>query len=155
MGRYLATLRDRIENDLSLIDDLQIESKFGSKEPWEGIYASRPVWSKAGGEFAGVWFTHNGKAKGWAVNVYFELERKDAKRLRKRLRRCRDLPGKECCGQYIWYHYLDKYKDWSPLLPRLHRETEDPGQMTKYLSDQLTTTVKAAAPIIDQFLETS
>lgn len=150
VGRYLAALRDRIENELGLIEDLRIKSKFGSQE-WEGIRASKSAWSNDDGEFATIWFTHDKMAKGWAINVYCELGEKDTKRLRKRLRR---VPGKELDDKYVWYRYLDKYGDWSPLLPRLHRETEVPGELTEYFSRELTETVKATVPIIDQILGT-
>lgn len=31
-----------------------------------------------------------------------------------------------------WYKYLEKRRNWAPLVAGLHKETESPGELTEY-----------------------
>lgn len=150
VGRYLAMLHNRVQNGLRSINGLQIDSGFGRRGHWDGIRIFKVGWSDVGGKFAGVWLTNDGAANGWSVGVHFVLGDNDDGDFGKRLRRCPDLHGNDHLRDWHWYRYLDEHKDWRPLLAGLHRETQEPGELTDYFSRQLIETAKAAVPIIDK-----
>ncbi len=153
-GRYLAVLRNRVEDGLRSIDGLQIESQSHSEKQWGGVLVSREAWSK-GNDSAGVWLVSEKGFRGWSVGVFLDFGDGDARdRLGESLRRCPDLRGSDQFGGWHWYRYLDKHGDWRPLLAGLHREMQEPGELTDYFSRELIETAKTAVPIIDGFLKT-
>ena len=89
-----------------------------------------------------------GDANQWYVGVGLEAGTGDtdsAKALQERLRE-RTSPS------WPWYRYLEEHGDWRPLLARLHKETQEPAELTAHFSSQFVETAERAIPIIDEVL---
>ena len=158
-GRYLGTLRERIDDDLRAFGEWQTAASFGrSGDLKNGVRAWKKAWSEAGGAIPRVCLTHERRAEGWYLGVGLDTSGADANaadlkdRLRNRLAEISALRGNTTSHSWPWYRYLDEYRNWGPLLVRLHKETHDPGELTKYFSGQLVEAAKLADPIIDEVL---
>ena len=162
VSRFLEVLRNRIGNDLSLIEDLQTRSAFsGKKGPKNGVWAFRKAWSGAGSAVPLVSLRHEIDANQWFIGVGLDSGTDDAnvsdslrECLRERLGDCADLRGTMGSQSWPWYRYLEEHGDWRPLLARLHRESQDPGELAAYFSRQFVETAKLTIPIIDEVFRT-
>ena len=160
VGRFLGTLRERIDADLRTLDELQTGSSFRSTvSPRIGVRAWKKAWTATGNAIPRVCISHEGGANNWYVGVCLDTGTGDAnaaerlkERLRDRLAECSALQGDITSQFWPWYRYLEEHRDWGPLLARLHKEAHDPGELTKYFSRQLVETAKLAVPIIDEVL---
>ena len=156
--RFLEVLRDRISADLSSFEDLQTGSGFGGHGgPKNGVWAFKRAWSRIGSAVPLVSLRHERDANHWFVGVGVDPGTGDAdaadslrESLRERLSRQSALRGTTDSRSWPWYRYLEEHGDWRPLLARLHRESQDPGELTAYFSRQFVETAELAIPIIDE-----
>ena len=161
VGRFLGTLRERIDADLHTFDEMQTGSSFHRAGNTKGgVWARKKAWTTTGSAIPRVCINHDGYANHWFVGVGLDTGTGDAgaaeclkERLRDRLAECSALQGEINSPSWPWYRYLEEYRDWRPLLARLHKEARDPGELTEHFSCQLVETAKLAVPIIDEVLE--
>ena len=159
--RFLEVLRHRIASDLSSIEDLRTGSDFsGRSGPKNGVWAFRNAWSEAGGAVPMVSLKHERDANQWFVGVGLESGTDDTdaekhlrERLRERLGMDTALRGTIGSRSWPWYRYLEEHGDWRPLLARLHKETQDPGDLTAFFSRLFVEVAERAIPIIDEVLD--
>lgn len=163
VGRYLTVLRKRIASDLHACGDLQIDFGFtGAAGPKNGVWAFRQAWQTAAGNaLPWVCLNHESKANGWFVGVYVDRDSGDAdavkslrEDLRGRLRKHQDVLRGHfvVTSSWSWYRYLEEHGRWEPLLARLHRETQEPGELTDYFCGRFVETAKLTIPIIDKVM---
>ena len=161
--RFLEVLRDRITNDLGSIEDLRTGSGLSNQNgPKNGVWAFRKAWSEAGGATSIISLRHERDANDWFVGVGLDSGTGDAdteedlrERLRERLGADTALRGRTDSRSWPWYRYLEEHVDWRPLLARLHKEAQDPGDLTEYFSRQFVETAERAIPIINEVLANS
>ena len=161
--RFLEMLRTRIGNDLSSIEDLRTGSTFGGHAgPKNGVWAFRKAWSGTGSAVPLVSLRHESGANWWFVGVGLDAGSGDAnvvdslrERLRESLGDCAALRGTTDSPSWPWYRYLEERRDWRPLLARLHRESQEPGELAAFFSGQFVEAAKLAIPIIDEVLGTA
>ena len=158
--RFLEALRDRIARELSSIEDLRTGCSFsGHRGPKNGVWVFRKVWSEGGGTVPVVSLRHERDATDWFVGVGLDpdTDGTDAEdslrdRLRERLDADTALRGTTESPSWPWYRYLEEHGDWRPLLARLHRESQDPGDLTAFFSREFVEVAERAIPIIDKVL---
>lgn len=160
MTRFLEVLRQRIGADLGSFEDLQTGSQFGSGRRKNGIWASRGVWSGNAGGVPFVGLCWDPPSDHWFLGVSLDSGSGDtqaadslSESLRERLSRQSDLRGSEYTRDWPWYRFLEEHRDWSPLLVRLHGESQEPGELTKWFSQQFVETAKLTIPAIDEVLQ--
>ena len=162
IGRFLGRLRDRVGVNLVTIDDVQtgccyVDSGSGSAR-LNGVWIFRNAWSSTGRAFPLVCLTHEGRADRWFVGVRLKKGAGGAndqeQDLNDRLRGCFNKRlgrhGETDSESWPWYRHLEKHKDWKPLLARLHKEAQDPGELMEYFSRQLEEAADLVFPIIDE-----
>ena len=157
--RFLGTLRERIDADLRTFDEFQTASSFHrAGHSKGGVWAWKKGWTTTGSAIPRVCINHEGDANDWFVGVRLDTGTGDAnaveclkERLRDRLTECSALQG-DFTPSWPWYRYLEEHRDWRPLLACLHKESQDPGELTEYFSLQLVEAAKLAVPIIDEVL---
>ncbi len=71
-------------------------------------------------------------------------------RLKEPMRRA--MQGGAHSRLWPWYRYLEKHKDWGPLVARLHEESGNAGEFVDYFSRRLVGVARAAVPIVDEVL---
>ncbi len=163
VGRFLEVLRKQLGGKLHVCEDLQIHSGFSdSAKPKNGVWAFRQAWRTGfGGALPLVCLNHDSKANGWFVGVCVDPGTEDAdakekltERLRERLQKNEaDLKGSFTSKGWSWYRYLEKHRRWEPLLAHLHRETQEPDELTDYFCGQFVEPAKLIIPIIDEVLQ--
>ena len=156
--RFLGELRRQVGADLGLFEDLQTGSSFRGR-PKNGIWASRGAWTREADAVPFVSLSHEGQANSWFLGVGLDSGTGDTQavdrmreRLRERLSRESNLRGSATSYNWPWYRYLEEHRDWRPLLVDLHRESQEPGDLTTWLSEQFSETAKLTIPIIDEVL---
>ncbi len=138
--RFLEVLQDRIGSDFASIKDLRTGTAFGGMiGPKNGIWAFRKAWSRADGAIPMISLRHESDGNGWFVDVGVDSEAGNTdsenslkKRLRESLGDCPALRGTTNSRTWPWYRYLEQQVDWGPLLARLHREAQEPGELAAY-----------------------
>ena len=160
--RFLKVLRDRIRADLHTIGDLQIGAGFKGaiNQPKNGVWAFRKAWAAAGDATPLVCINHEREANGWFVAVCVDPDTGETKArddLKERLRECLrrhepNLGGNFKALTWSWYRYLEEHADWRPLLACLHREVQEPGELTAYFSRHFSEAATPAIRIIDELL---
>lgn len=158
--RFLEVLRDRIGRDLGSIQDLRTGSGFGGYSgPKNGVWAFRKAWSEAGGTVPMISLRHEHDANQWFLGVGLDpgigdtgAEEGLGEQLSERLGADTALRGTTVSRSWPWYRYLEEHGDWRPLLARLHRESQDPGELTAYFCSQFVEAAERAIPIIDEVL---
>ncbi len=161
--RFLEVLRDRIASDLGSIEDLRTGCGFSNHGgPKNGVWAFRKAWSEAGGAVPVISLRHERDANDWSVGVGLDSGTGDVdaeenlrERLRERLGADTALRGRTDSRSWPWYRYLEEHGDWRPLLARLHKEAQDPGDLTEYFSRQFVEAAGRAIPIVDDVLANS
>lgn len=164
VGRFLEVLCKRLGDKLLVCNDLQIRFGFSdSAKPKNGVWAFRQAWRAGfGGALPLVCLSHDSKANGWFVGVCVDpdigdddAKKKLTERLRERLQKNEaDLKGVfKSSGWWSWYRYLEKHRRWEPLLANLHRETQEPDELTEYFCGQFVEPAKLIIPIIDEVLQ--
>ena len=155
VDRFLGVLRQRIGAHLRSYEDLHTGSgyRYGPKN---GVWASRGAWSGKAVAVPFVSLSYEKDAKDWFLGVSLDNgtgEAADSLRecLRKRLRRESELRGSDT-QSWPWYRDLDEHRDWQQLLVQLHRELQEPGELTAWFSQQFVETAKLTIPIIDEVL---
>ncbi len=158
--RFLEVLRDRIASDLSPIEDLRTGSSFsGHRGAKNGVWVFRKAWSEAGGAIPVVSLRHERDANDWFVGVGLDpdtdgtdAEERLRQQLRERLGADTALRGTTGSRSWPWYRYLEEHGDWRPLLARLHKESQKPGDLAAFFSREFVEAAKRAIPIIDEVL---
>ena len=156
--RFLEVLRDRIGSDLSSIEDLRTGSAFSNQRgPKNGVWAFRKAWSEAGGAIPLISLRHEREANQWFVGVGLDCGTGDAdkglgEQLSERLGADTVLRGTTDSQSWPWYRYLEEHGDWRPLLARLYKESQDPGELTAFFCSQFVEAAERAIPIIDEVL---
>ena len=158
--RFLEVLRDRIAGELGSIKDLRTGSGLsGHRGPKNGVWVFRKAWSEAGGAVPVVSLRHERDANDWFLGVGLDsdtdgTDSEDSlrERLRERLGADTALRGTTDSQSWPWYRYLEDHGDWRPLLARLHRESQDPGDLTTFFGRQFVEAAERAIPIIDEVL---
>lgn len=158
--RFLEVLRDRIARYLGSIEDLRTGCGFGNQSgPKNGVWAFRKAWSEAGGAVPMISLRHERDANDWFVGVGLDSGAGDSdteenlrEGLRERLGADTALRGRTDARSWPWYRYLEEHGDWRPLLARLHKEAQDPGDLAEYFSRQFVEAAERAIPIIDEVL---
>lgn len=56
-----------------------------------------------------------------------------------------DLPN------WVWWRWIDEYENWEELIPKLHKECEDGGEIMEYFVRELAKVAHFAMPIIDEY----
>ena len=156
--QFLGGLRKQIGADLGSFVDLQTRSSFHGR-PKNGVWASRGAWSENAGAVPFVSLSHEGQANHWFLGIGLDSGTGDAQaadslreRLRERLSRQSNLQGSVSSRNWPWYRYLEEHKDWGPLLICLHRESQEPGELMAWFSQQFVETAILTIPVIDEVL---
>lgn len=152
--RFLKALRERIADDLRVIEDLRIDSDFARRGRNDGVWLFRTAWSTSEGYAPLVRLLHDGGASNWYVGVDLKSSNCDAdagERLQARLHRALQ-PGGHSSAGWPWYRYLEEHKDWAPLVARLHVETGNAGELMNYFNRRLVEVAEVAVPVIDEVL---
>lgn len=155
VGRFLKVLRDRIACSLGAIEDLQAQYGFGLRGQKDGVWLHRTTWTSVGDALPLVRLSHEGGARKWFVGVGLETGNTDVdveERLKEELRRVMPESGLNSPG-WPWYRYLEEHRDWAPLVARLHKESQQPGELVDYFRGRLIEAAEAAVPAIDRVLE--
>ena len=97
-----------------------------------------------------------GGPNGWYMGVWSprslgetNADKERLELLRKELKRAfnrgyRNLPS------WPWWHWVDHYEDWNPLVPDLHQEyKEKDDKITRYFVDKFTDIAEKAIPVIN------
>lgn len=165
VGQFLEVLRKRLGDKLHVYDDLQIHSGFldSASKSKNGVWAFRQAWRTGfGGALPLVYLSCDSKANSWYVGVFVDPDIGDdiareklTERLHERLQKNEaDLKGVfKSSGWWSWYRYLEKHRRWEPLLANLHRETQEPDELTDYFCGQFVEPAKLIIPIIDEVLQ--
>ena len=99
---------------------------------------------------------------GWCVAVVSPLEKSaigesDARRRQQIEDELgRNLSGNKKPGNFwLWWDWVDeRYRNWDPLIPEMHRELqEEGGEIMRYFVERFTNIVNIAVPIIDRIEE--
>ena len=157
VGRFLEVLRQRIGAELGSFENLVTKSDF-RRNPKNGVWAFRRTWYGKAAAVPIVSLSHERDAKDWFLGVSLDSgtgEAADSLRecLRKRLSMQSELRGSYATN-WPWYRFLeDDYRDWQRLLVQLHRESQEPGDLTAWFGEQFVETAKLTIPIIDEVLE--
>ena len=158
--RFLEALRDRIASDLGSIEDLRTGCGLSNQSgPKNGVWAFRKAWTETGGAVPLVSLRHERDANDWFVGVGLDSGTSDAgveeylrERLRERLGADTALRGTTDSRSWPWYRYLEEHRDWRPLLAHLHKEAQDPGDLTECFSRQFVEAAERAILIVDDVL---
>ena len=165
VGRFLEVLCKRLGDKLLVCNDLQIRFGFSdSAKPKNGVWAFRQAWRTGfGGALPLVCLSHDSKANGWFVGVCVDPDTGDAD-ARERLKEClrerlqkneADLKGNFTSRSWPWYRYLEKHGHWQLLLANLHRETQEPDELTDHFCGRFVETALLTIPIVDGVLQIS
>ena len=153
---FLKRLHKNVKRELKQ-DDFETGHGFSDKPGArdEGLWAWRSSWE---GEESSpfIWLGHDGRdAASWWLGVGFDPfsgEDPDPRidRLRKPLAKRLGAPHAHA-AKFPWYRYLGEgYRDWAPLLVRMHHEATQPGDLIDHLSSQFVKLAREAMDDIDR-----
>ena len=149
---FLERLREHIARDLKQ-ENLEFGWHFADKPKDDGVWVYRNSWV---GELSTpyIWLGHDyGNASWWWLGVGFHPKgSKDPRieKLRKPLAQSLQRASHARSENFPWYRFLDEYRDWAPLLVRLHKEREHPGELTEHLTNEFATLARKAIKVIDR-----
>ena len=95
---------------------------------------------------------------GWCVAVVSPLEKSRMEDSDKSRRQQiedeleKNLSGGKSANSWLWWDWVDeRYRNWDPLIPEMHRELqEEGGEIMRYFVERFTSIINIAAPIIDR-----
>ena len=147
---FLERLRCRVAQDIGQ-NDLSFEYSFTDKWKDDGLWAWREDWWS---DLATpiIWLGHDSpNASQWWLGIGFTpLDSKDPRidELREPLEA--ELgPSSGRATNFPWWRYLDEHKDWAPLLVKLHKEREQPGELIEHFATEFAGLVHKALDVID------
>ena len=152
---FLKRLRKRVKRELK-DDSFEVRCGFSDKPNAgdEGLWAWRSSW-KGETSWPYIWLGHDRPdAAWWWLGVGFDPFARDdpdprIERLREPLAD-RLGPPHAKAAKFPWYRYLEEpYRDWAPLLVRMHEEATQPGALIEHLSSQFVNLAKKAMDEID------
>ena len=133
---------------------LETDHYFGDRPDQDGVWAYRDSWE---GDSATpyVWLGHDGRnASAWWLGVGFDPKGSGDSRidqLREPLAAVLG-PTHARSANFPWYRFLDPYRDWAPLLVRMHQERSEPGALIDHFTTEFVAVAREAVKIIDREL---
>ena len=150
IAQFLERLRECVIRELKQ-EGLEAGHYFADKPRQDGLWVRRNSWV---GESATpyVWLGHDSlNASWWWLGIGFDprgTEDPRIERLRKPL--AASLGSRSSSADFPWYCYLDPpYRDWAPLLVRLHEERVHPGELIEHFTTRFADVTRKAAEVID------
>ena len=133
---------------------LETDHYFGGRPDQDGVWAYRDSW-KGDSATPSVWLGHDGRnASAWWLGVGFDPKGSgDARidQLREPLAAILG-PTHARSANFPWYRFLDPYRDWTPLLLRMHQERSEPGALVDHFTTEFVAVAREAVKIIDREL---
>ena len=172
LERLAKRLEEKIKKDEKLrewADDLQVGWNYEGKRQYGNfLYMTRKGWHSYKGGNGSNKSQHRtsifleSQARGgpnwWCVGVRSPLpknkmEDADKKRREEIQRRIEETLGRSKPSEHwpMWHYLGAEARDWDSLVPGLHKEIDQPGEITSYIMGKIVNIAAAAIPIINEY----
>lgn len=157
----------KIESDVGSYGDLCVGYEYGGESRWSSIvWLYRKSWARYSVEAPAKHqrtsiALNNGEVgpNGWIIGVLSPISKNDMVDGDKKRRLCLETALKQPLDQlqlrrtsprWPWYGLVPDRRNWNPLIPDLHHEREQAGEITKYFVDRFAEVAEKAIRIINK-----
>ena len=167
LERLCGQIKLKIESDAGSYGDLCVGYEYGGESRWSSmVRLYRKSWTRYSVEAPAknrrtsiALENQDVGPNGWIIGVLSPIPEGDMEDGDKERRLCLKTRLKAPLAQlqlrrtspyWPWYGFVPDRGNWNPLIPDLHHECEQPGEITEYFVDRFAEVAEKAILIIDE-----